>query len=191
MTAQGHIIFAIAITIFAKRAILAVLLVNADWWHLLPAALLTCLLPDIDHKNSVIGQRIRWLSIPIARVCGHRGFTHSLLCIVLLWLCLYWLYSFPKWLMPLDVIQGMIIGYLSHIMADMLTSAGVPLFWPCRWRCSLPLLKTKTNYQIELERILCFLLISYAFCAPTNINLFFIKPLFNYFHNSINHLINI
>lgn len=41
---------------------------------------------------------------------------------------------------PADAIQGMVLGYLSHILADMLTPAGVPLLWPCRWRFRLPIL---------------------------------------------------
>jgi inner membrane protein len=32
-----------------------------------------------------------------------------------------------------------VLGYLSHILADMLTPAGVPLLWPCRWRFRLPI----------------------------------------------------
>ena len=81
MTGEGHVIFAIATAIFAKRAELTPVLAQADWWHLIPATLLTCLLPDIDHPKSLLGQRLKWLSYPIARAFGHRGFTHSLLAV--------------------------------------------------------------------------------------------------------------
>lgn len=30
------------------------------------------------------------------------------------------------WFIPADALQGMVLGYLSHILADMLTPAGVP-----------------------------------------------------------------
>ncbi|BAN95988.1 hypothetical protein E05_12220 [Plautia stali symbiont] len=99
---------------------------SADWWHLVPAALLTCLLPDIDHPKSVLGQRLKWLSQPIARAFGHRGFTHSLLAVaVSLWL--FQINVPADRFLPADVLQGMTLGYLSHIVADMLTPAGVPL----------------------------------------------------------------
>ena len=51
MTGEGHVIFAIASAIFAKRAELTPVLAQADWWHLISSALLTCLLPDIDHPE--------------------------------------------------------------------------------------------------------------------------------------------
>jgi membrane-bound metal-dependent hydrolase YbcI (DUF457 family) len=32
-----------------------------------------------------------------------------------------------SWIIPADALQGMVLGYLSHILADMITPAGVPL----------------------------------------------------------------
>ncbi|ATZ11451.1 metal-dependent hydrolase [Erwinia amylovora] len=163
MTAEGHLIFAIASAVFAKRAELTPILASADWWHIIPATLLTCLLPDIDHPKSFLGQRLRWLSWPVARVFGHRGFTHSLLAVgggvALLQLKLP-----SDWLFPADVLQGMVLGYLSHIVADMLTPAGVPLLWPCRWRFRLPLLRSQKGNQ--LERLLCLVLVGCAIWLP-------------------------
>ncbi len=43
----------------------------------------------------------------------------------------------------------MVLGYLSHIVADMLTPAGVPLLWPCRWRFRLPILAPRKGNQLE------------------------------------------
>lgn len=163
MTAEGHILFAIASAIVAKRSDLTPVIAHADWWHLLPATLLTCLLPDIDHPSSLLGQRLRWISVPISRLCGHRGFTHSLIAIVAgVWL-LHVKMPAELWL-PADVMQGMVLGYLSHIVADMLTPAGVPLLWPCRWRFRLPLLYPRKNNQ--LERWFCITLVMFAVFLP-------------------------
>ncbi|MGV3344237.1 metal-dependent hydrolase [Enterobacteriaceae bacterium LUAb1] len=156
MTAEGHVIFALASAIFASRAEFTPVLAEGDWWHIIPAALLTCLLPDIDHPQSLLGQRIKWLSKPIARVFGHRGFTHSLLAIISGIILLKTKFPASTWL-PADVFQGMIVGYLSHIIADILTPAGVPLLWPCRWRFRLPLLNSQKGNQ--LERLLCYSLV--------------------------------
>jgi inner membrane protein len=111
------------------------------------SAILTCLLPDIDHPN-LLGQRLKWISKPIARAFGHRGFTHSLLAVFAL-LTTFYLKVPDTWIIPADALQGMVLGYLSHILADMLTPAGVPLLWPCRWRFRLPILAPQKGNQLE------------------------------------------
>lgn len=162
MTAEGHLIFALASTILAKKMELSPALAQGDWWHIIAGGLLTCLLPDIDHPQSVLGQRLRWISSPIARAFGHRGFTHSLLAIVGV-IVLFTLQVTPG-LIPLDAFHGMIVGYLSHILADMLTPAGVPLLWPCRWSFRLPILPAQKGQQ--LERLLCVALLVFAVQHP-------------------------
>lgn len=125
------------------------MLAQGDWWHIVPSAILTCLLPDIDHPKSFLGQRLKWISKPIARAFGHRGFTHSLLAVFAL-LATFYLKVPEGWFIPADALQGMVLGYLSHILADMLTPAGVPLLWPCRWRFRLPILvpQRATNWNV-------------------------------------------
>ena len=58
MTAEGHLLFSIACAVFAKNAELTPVLAQGDWWHIVPSAVLTCLLPDIDHPKSWLGRRI-------------------------------------------------------------------------------------------------------------------------------------
>ncbi len=159
MTAEGHLLFSVACAIFAKKAELSPALAHGDWWHIIPGALLTALLPDIDHPKSLLGQRLRWISLPMARAFGHRGFTHSLLAMMT---GIYFIHQQlpPGWPLPTDAYHAMIIGYLSHILADMLTAAGVPLLWPCRWRFCLPLLNSQKGNQ--LERVLCIALIVFS-----------------------------
>lgn len=154
MTAEGHLIFSVACAIFAKKAGVTSELAIGEWWHIIPAALSTSLLPDIDHPRSLLGQRLRWIAIPISRVFGHRGFTHSLLAIIG---GVFLLNSdiTVTWLIPSDVMHAMVIGYLSHLLADMLTPAGVPLLWPCRYRFRLPLLRPQKNNQLERMFCLC------------------------------------
>lgn len=191
MTAEGHLIFAIASAIFAKRAELTPVLASADWWHIIPATLLTCLLPDIDHPKSLLGQRLKWLSQPIARAFGHRGFTHSLLAVAG-GVALLQMKLPAGWIIPADAFQGMVLGYLSHIVADMLTPAGVPLLWPCRWRFRLPLLNSQKGNQ--LERMLCLALVGYAMFFPPDMQHFgaggWTSSVINTVQNSISRIIN-
>lgn len=125
MTAEGHLLFSIASAVFAKNAELTPVLAHGDWWHIIPSAILTCLLPDIDHPKSFLGQRLKWVSKPIARAFGHRGFTHSLLAVFAL-LATFYLKVPDTWIIPADALQGMVLGYLSHIVADMLTPQAFP-----------------------------------------------------------------
>lgn len=156
MTAEGHLLFSIACAAFAKNAELTPVLAQGDWWHIVPSAILTCLLPDIDHPKSFLGQRLKWISKPIARAFGHRGFTHSLLAVFAL-LATFYLKVPESWFIPADALQGMVLGYLSHILADMLTPAGVPLLWPCRWRFRLPIWfpKGQPTGTFYLHGIIC------------------------------------
>jgi inner membrane protein len=138
-------------------------LAQGDWWHIVPSAVLTCLLPDIDHPKSFPR------TTPEVGVETHRprvrppGFTHSLLAVFGL-LTLFYLKVPESWIVPADAIQGMVLGYLSHILADMLTPAGVPLLWPCRWRFRFPILAPQKGNQ--LERVLCMALFAYAVWMP-------------------------
>lgn len=93
------------------------------------------------------------------------GFTHSLLAVFAL-LATFYLKVPDTWIIPADALQGMVLGYLSHIVADMLTPAGVPLLWPCRWRFRLPILAPRKGNQ--LERFLCMALFARAVDAAVH-----------------------
>ncbi|AFP84442.1 metal-dependent hydrolase [secondary endosymbiont of Ctenarytaina eucalypti] len=164
MTAEGHLIFALASTILAKKLALTSELSQGDWWHVIAGGLLTCLLPDIDHPKSMLGRRLTWLSTPIARLFGHRGFTHSLLAIIASIIFCTNLPPPAHAVIPLDAFHAMIIGYLSHIAADMLTPAGVPLLWPCKWRFRVPLFSPKKGKKYE--RLLCIAALIFALQHP-------------------------
>ena len=158
MTAEGHLLFSIACAVFAKNAELTPVLAQGDWWHIVPSAILTCLLPDIDHPKSFLGQRLSWISKPIARAFGHRGFTHSLLAVGLgIWGLAQ--FQAPG---PLSGVMkdALIVGYLSHLLGDWLTPAGIPLFWPWRRRFRLPGLPLKSGGGYE--KAFCLLTLALA-----------------------------
>ncbi len=102
------------------------------------------LLPDIDHPKSWAGRRCRMVSRPLAAIAGHRGFTHSLLAVVL---GLYLLHA-PE--IPRAVAAPIVVGYLSHLAADLLTPAGLRLAWPHRRAYALPLCRTGSVREVLL-----------------------------------------
>lgn len=94
------------------------------------------LLPDIDHPKSKFGRLVPFLSYPISATFGHRGITHSLLMVVAMMIALF-AFGHHGWFLP-----PLVIGYLSHLMGDMLTNSGVPLLWPQRGKVSIPVFNT-------------------------------------------------
>ena len=94
------------------------------------AGCLGALLPDVDHPKSMIGRRIPVLPNILYNAFGHRQLTHSG-GVVLGILAIYAYYGAP-WLLALA------IGYISHLLGDMVFGNGVPIFYPSRYRIAAP-----------------------------------------------------
>jgi len=88
--------------------------------------LLGTMLPDIDHPDSVVGKRVKWLSYPIRLVFGHRGITHSVLAVGFI--------AFAAISLDWWWLNWLALGYAGHLLGDYLTDAGIPAFWPNRKR---------------------------------------------------------
>jgi inner membrane protein len=94
------------------------------------------LLPDIDHPKSWVGRRTRPISTVIASTFSHRGITHSAIAVIgLTALLLHAGYRRAA-------VSAVIVGYLSHLAADMLTPQGLRLAWPLRRTWGIPLCRT-------------------------------------------------
>lgn len=81
--------------------------------------ILGSMLPDIDHSGSIIGKQFPWIS----KLVKHRGFFHSLLALVL------WYGVFILILNQVYVF-AILIGYVSHLLLDVITVSGIKLFQP-------------------------------------------------------------
>ena len=103
------------------------------------AAAAGSLLPDIDHPKGMIRQKLGIFGYPL-NILPHRGPTHSLLAVVLVAL----LYVVSHHLLAL----GLLVGYVSHLVADMITVEGIPLFFPLN-RSYISLLPIRTGGIIE------------------------------------------
>ena len=114
------------------------------------------LLPDIDHPKSWAGRRLRPFSNAIAAIFGHRGVTHSLLALVGCWAALRYGTAVPRgWAAPV------VTGYLSHLLADLLTPGGLRLAWPLRGTWSLPPCRSGSPF----EPLVVALVMSLAWCT--------------------------
>jgi inner membrane protein len=113
---------------------------------LFTGVLLGCLLPDIDEPNSYIGAKTSvkiinknlGISSLVKLIFGHRGFTHSLFATLLVFIPYLLVQtqiigivddSFMQNLLG-SILFGVGLGYLFHILGDMLSKSGVPLFMP-------------------------------------------------------------
>ncbi len=88
------------------------------------------LLPDADYPKSYTGRMLGSLSHELNRFFGHRTFLHSWLAWFLVTLTLgaplWWFFERPA------PAVAVLVGYGSHILADMMTVGGVLFFWPSR-----------------------------------------------------------
>lgn len=108
------------------------------------AAMIGGVLPDIDHPKSTVGRKVPFLSHPISAVFGHRGITHSLIMTIAILFVLYIATQFPDYQQYKPLVAPLCIGYLSHILGDMMTPSGVPLLWPHKKNYSLKLFRTNS-----------------------------------------------
>jgi len=121
---------------------------------------LGALLPDIDSPNSLFGRKIKPISYLIQSTMGHRGIFHSLFIAAVLFIALQIL--LPNYALAIT------IGYLSHLLLDMLTPSGVPLFWPLSFNISLPVVKTGSL----VEKIIFYPLTVWCGLLIFNISIF-------------------
>ena len=145
MTARTHdaIAFASLVTVAAfyppesvNLATVIVSIVGAD---------IGALIPDMDGA----GNRL-WDLLPSGRNLGkilrrifykHRTLSHSLIGFVVIYNLLDWVlfkYLNSTFLDPGIILASIMIGYLSHLLADSVTEEGIPLLFPLRINFGIP-----------------------------------------------------
>ena len=111
---------------------------------LLLAAHFGALVPDIDSGAAEI-----WEHLPFGGVASkaadtflaHRNFTHSLLALGLFGWFSYWITSLLPVYWGIDPYLcwlGFMMGFIAHLVGDMLTVQGLPLFWPWQRAIGIP-----------------------------------------------------
>jgi endonuclease YncB( thermonuclease family) len=88
------------------------------------------MLPDADYPKSWLGYQLGSVSKDLNRLFGHRSALHSLLALLVITIVL----GLPLWWIAGDLppAVAILVGYGSHLFADMMTLGGVRLFWPRR-----------------------------------------------------------
>ena len=120
------------------------------------------LAPDIDHPESKVGRKfiLKPISIFINKVFGHRTITHSVVISIFMTMILLFstlLFSgIPNFIYS-NLIIGFCVGWFSHLLLDLLTVKGIPVFYPFIKK-KYSLLKFKTNRDEEFVSILVILI---------------------------------
>ena len=169
MTAPNHIVGGFTFTgVFASIAGINIL----QDYRLLPVILIASLLPDIDHTKSIIGKLFYPISRAINRKYGHRTITHSLFVMIGLTALIS---GFQAAYFP-DIKAAQVFGlaYGSHLLFDMMTIQGVPLFYPFKKNpCVLPgnpEMRLRTNNIQQETAVFCVFIVSAVFLQPLMAN---------------------
>ena len=113
-------------------------------------------LPDIDKKGSTVSNRAKIVSFISRVLFTHRGFTHSLLAMLILCAVLLPIgyYSPNQNFLPFMV--GIIVGFDSHLLLDSLNPTGIMLFYPFNIHISFARINTGGLIE-KLFKILLFI----------------------------------
>ena len=165
MTAPNHLVGGFTFTgVFGSIIGLNIL---ADWKYLIVIGF-AALLPDIDHTKSIIGK----MFYPVAKFLnvkyGHRTITHSLF---FLFSTTFLIAAFQRTFFPsIPLTQLYFLAVLSHLIFDMMTVQGVPLFYPfIKNPCVIPgnpYMRLRTGDLRTETAVLCFFLVSAVFLKP-------------------------
>ena len=184
MTAPNHIIGGIVFTgIFCS--FWNVNIFSSPFY--LAITVITSLLPDIDHTRSTIGKVFLPLAKYIDRNFGHRTITHSIIFAIVTYMVVYLFSAFTFTDMNIPLI--FVFALSSHLIFDMLTVQGVPLFYPFKRNpCVIPgnpdhRLQGTVSSEFVVFGI--FTLMMY-FCLPLFENGFWMS--YNKNFNSLMHL---
>jgi inner membrane protein len=142
MNATTHAVFGVAALTGAS-----LLVGETPPLYAYPAAIMAAWLPDVDNPRSRLGNglsrkknpalnlltrpvswALRATSFTLFRTVGHRTLTHSLLGVAL-----FVVLVSPVAPLSPELFLALVVGYVSHLVADALNKRGVPLLWPVGW----------------------------------------------------------
>jgi len=135
---------------------------------LIITTILAATFADIDVPSSVWGRTFNPISKVINRKFGHRTITHSLLFLLVTWGMVKGLCSLIGTETPYPTVY--LLAYASHIIFDMMTVQGVPLFYPYnKAPCVIPSdpkLRLKSSNPRSEIAVFGFFIISGLFLQP-------------------------
>ena len=141
------------------------------------------LLPDIDHTKSWIGKSVYPIAKWLSKNYGHRTITHSIFFLIIITFISMFIEN--NFRADYSISCILFFSILSHLIFDMVTISGIPLFYPLyKNPCVLP---ANPEMRIRSGNIRQEGIILFMFCFLT----FFMQNLFaNGFWSTINNNFN-
>ncbi|MBN8594002.1 MAG: metal-dependent hydrolase [Anaerolineae bacterium] len=96
--------------------------------ELMAVATFTALLPDIDHPQGTLRRKIPLVDDLLLFWLPHRGITHTVLAVALVAVICNLLHT--AGLLSVDLCVAAVFGYISHLVADLMTVSGLKVWWP-------------------------------------------------------------
>lgn len=145
MTARTHDLIAFGSLVTAAAYFPPNKLNITTFFTCLIANIVGALIPDMDQATNRL-----WDLLPAGNIVGkifrklmleHRTVSHSILGVFIIYKLSAIL--IPKLLNPIYintnlVVASLMIGFVSHILADSLTKEGIPLFFPIKFKIGIP-----------------------------------------------------
>lgn len=110
------------------------------------------LIVDIDTRNSKVGNKFPITSFLINSLCGHRTLLHSPFVLMILYLLV------KRYLVGI----GIVVGYGGHLIQDLMTKGGIPIFYPVKKK-HYSLLPFKTGGVSDWLTTFCLMLVSWMY----------------------------
>ncbi len=108
-------------------------ILSPHFMKLAGVCLIGSMFPDIDHPYSPIGKLFKPISTFIFEEYGHRKITHSIIGLILLSILLFDFFIIIQIWYRINLLPYLfffIIGYLTHIVADMFTYSKLAILYP-------------------------------------------------------------
>ena len=100
---------------------------------LLTGAAAGALLPDIDHRGSKVSRSSaagRAASFAVSTLATHRGVIHTPAFVLVFGAVLGAASLFTDWRFGGELLLGLLVGMLSHLVLDTLNPSGIMWLWP-------------------------------------------------------------
>lgn len=112
------------------------------------AAVIGSLFPDIDSRTSKLGKKLKITSFLASKFFGHRGFLHSPLFAVIIYLLCWTQFKHHNIQEYSYIYGGFIAGMLMHLACDITTKGGIPLLYPWdKGKCSIGVLSSGSKWE--------------------------------------------
>ncbi len=181
MCIKSHLIFCLFFIIFFLK-VLSFFNIYLNVLYIIPISFISCILPDIDHPKSFLGNNLKFVSIKIFNFFGHRTITHSLFGLIIFYLFIIYI-NFFLLNFNFNIIFIIFLSYFSHILCDMFTYKGIFFLWPLKFKFRIPIFYSFLNKKNEYYFCVLLLLLSiitYKFIYIKNILIIYLNICLHY-----------